>query len=519
MLGRFFAFIAFAILFIAPVSFSQTGLPPDLDSYINKVLTDFQTPGAGVAIVKDGKVLLAKGFGTKLLGEDQPVDENTLFGIASNTKAFTATAIAILVERGVLEWEKPVINYLPWFQLSDSYITSQTTVRDLLVHRIGLDLGAGDLLWWPESKFDRTEIVKRLKYLPFASGFRSQYAYDNVLYIVAGVLIKEVTGLSWEDFVEKEILNKIGMKRSKLRYADLLKTDNVSGTHAVINGKIKIVAPFLKDNANPAAGLNVSASDIAKWMTVLLDSGRVNETERIFNPKSIGQLWGLVTPITVRPPAKELEPLKSNFRGYALGFGLRDYRGYKVVSHTGALPGFYSQVYLIPDLKIGVAILTNSETSEAFSVISNYIVDYLMKAPATDWLTAYKTVKTRNESGSSDFMKELEEKRNKESKPSLSLLDYAGTYRDAWYGDIIIEPVDGKLIMKFSMTDVLIGDIEHWQYNTFVVRWRDAELRADAFVNFHLTPSGEIEYVKMEAVSPDTDFSFDFQHLHLIPVK
>lgn len=519
MLRSFFVLVSLTFLFVAPVSLSQNELPPDLYSYINNVLNEFQVPGVSVAVVKDGKILLTKGFGTKQLGENNPVDENTLFGIASNTKAFTATALAILVERGLLEWDKPVINYLPWFQLSDPYITRETTVRDLLVHRIGLDLGAGDLLWWPESKFERTDIAKRLKYLPFASGFRSQYAYDNVLYIVAGVLIKEVTGLTWEDFVEKEILKKAGMQRSKLRYADLLKTDNVSGTHAVINGKITKVAPFLKDNANPAAGMNSSALDMSKWMTVLLDSGKINDSERIFNRRTTDQLWGLVTPITVRPPVKELEPLKSNFRGYALGFGLRDYRGLKIVSHTGALPGYYSQVTLIPDLKIGVAVLTNSETGEAFSSITNYIVDFLIKAPQKNWLVAYKTVKARNESNTSDFLTKLEEKRNKESKPSLPLSDYANTYQDSWYGDIIIEMTDGKLVMKFSNTDVLIGDLEHWQYNTFVVRWRDQELRADAFVNFYLTPSGEIEYVKMEAVSPDTDFSFDFQHLYLKPKK
>lgn len=514
--------LRFVILFVLSIVTnicSQSQLPADLDKYIEQVLKEFQVPGVSVAVIKDGETLLTKGYGTKELGKNDPVDENTLFGIASNSKAFTATALAILVERGMLEWDKPVVNYIPWFQLSDHYITRETTVRDLLVHRIGLDLGAGDLLWWPESEFSREDIVKRLKYLPFSSGFRSQYAYDNVLYIVAGVLIKEVTGFSWEDFVEKEIFQKLGMNRSKLRFADLLNSGNVSGTHAVIKGKIRKVAPFLKDNANPAAGINSTASDLAKWMRVQMDSGRVSSSERLFSPKTTEQLWGLVTPIPVRNPVKELAPLKSNFRGYALGFGLRDYRGLKMVSHSGALPGYYSLVTMIPDLKIGVAVLTNAETGEVFSSITNYIVDYLINAPKKDWLEAYKIVKQRGESNTSDFLAKLESERNKTSVPSLPLSGYAGVFTDDWYGDIVIELTGDKLIMKFSKTKVLAGELEHWQYNTFVVRWYDPELRADAFVNFHLTPSGKIDFVKMEAVSPDTDFSFDFHHLTLKPKK
>lgn len=506
------------VLFVLTNSFLKSQeLPKELNSYINSVLKEFSVPGLAVSVVVDGKVVLSEGFGTKHLGKDEPVSNKTLFGIASNTKAFTAVALAILVEEGKLEWDKPVINYMRWFQLSNPYITAETTVRDLLVHRIGLDLGAGDLLWWPESEFSRKEIVERLKYLPITSGFRSQYAYDNVLYIAAGQLIEEVTGKSWEDFVEERILNPLGMDESILRYRELIKDNDVSGTHAVIQGSIKKVAMFLKDNSNPAAGLNSCADDMGKWMIALLDSGKIKDDKRLFSKRTLEQLWSLVTPIQVRNPAKELAAQRSNFRGYALGFGVRDYRGYKMINHTGALPGYYSQLTLIPDKKIGIAVLTNSETGEAFSSITYYILDYLLNSIDTDWLSAYSTVKKRNEQTTSDYLEKIEAERNKDSKPSLPLKSFSGKYKDKWYGDIDIQMVNEKLVIKFAKTGVLIGDLVHWQYNTFVVRWRDAELRADAFITFYLTPDGKIEFAKMTAVSPDTDFSFDFHHLTLIP--
>ncbi len=196
--------VALAVLAVA--ADAQTAPPPDIDRFVSAVMKEFQVPGVGLAIVKDGRVILAKGYGVRALGEPAAVDGRTLFGIASNTKIFTATALALLVEEGKLEWDAPVVRYLPGFALSDPYVTRELTIRDLLVHRSGLGLGAGDLLWWPESTYDRKEIVRRLRFIPLATSFRNAYAYDNVLYSVAGEVIETVSGQTWEDFVARRIL-------------------------------------------------------------------------------------------------------------------------------------------------------------------------------------------------------------------------------------------------------------------------------------------------------------------------
>ena len=494
-------------------------VPKDLDVYVASVLKEFEVPGIALAIVKDGKVIVAKGYGVRKMGEPAKVDDQTLFGIASNTKAFTATALGLLVEEGKLEWDAPVVKYLPWFQLSDPYVTREITIRDLLVHRSGLGLGAGDLLWWPASTYDRKEIARRLKFIPLLKGFRNAYAYDNVLYTVAGEVIEKVSGQSWEDFIATRILARVGMMDCKVRHSDATGKGNIAATHASINGKVLPIAPFTSDVTNPAGGIHASSRDIAKWMVVQLDSGRVTGGTRLFSQETTTQLWSLVTPLPIDNPPPELASLRENFSGYALGFFIRDYRGYKLVQHTGGLPGMVSKVAMIPELKLGVAVLTNQESGEAFESITYHILDQFVAGAKTDWLGAFKKMRDR----SALMVKKAERmtagKRDSTSHPSLPLASYAGTYNDPWYGDINVIVENGKLVMRFGHTPSLEGELEHWQYNTFIAKWKDRELRADAFVTFALNPDGSIDQVKMRAVSSATDFSFDFQDLLLKPVS
>jgi len=507
-----------AVIAASPLHSQQPSFLSDLDRYVTQVMREFEVPGVSLAIVKDGKVVVAKGYGVRKLGESMPVDEYTLFGIASNTKAFTATALALLVEEGKLKWDGRVIDYLPWFQLSDPYVTRELNIRDLLVHRSGLSLGAGDLLWWPPSTYNRKEISQRLRYLPLATSFRDAYAYDNVLYTVAGEVIEAVSGLTWEDFVQRRILDVIGMTTSNVRHSDAEKGGNVATTHARVNGKVQVVKPFASDNTNPAGGINSNAVDMAKWMIVQLDSGRISETKRLFSARTATLLWSMVVPLPTAPPPPEAAPLRSNFNGYALGFGVRDYRGVKMVTHTGGLPGYVSRVTMLPEHKLGICVLTNQESGAAFNAITYYVLDRYLKAPKHDWLSAFKAIAARTDSTERAAEKAALASRDTTSKPPLPLAKYVGTYRDAWYGDVSISLEDEKLLIRFTKTPALIGDLEHWQYDTFIARWHDRELRADAYVTFALNPDGTIEQVKMKAVSPATDFSFDFQDLLLKPV-
>ncbi len=511
------ALLAFPLLaIVAGTAVAQRPAPPpDLDRYVQQIMADYDVPGLALTVVKDGQVVVARGYGVRTLGEPQPVDAHTLFGIASNTKAFTATALGLLVNEGKLAWDKPVIDYLPWFRLSDPYVTSQLTVRDLLVHRSGLGLGAGDLLWWPSSTYDRKEIARRLRYIPLATSFRSSYAYDNVLYLIAGELIESVSGQTWEQFVQQRILDSLGMTDSKVRHSDAAGGGNIATPHARVEGTVRPIKPFDSDNTNPAGGINASATDMAKWLMVQLDSGRV-AGGRLFPASLTRQLWTIVTPQPIGRPAPELAPLATNFRGYALGFEVRDYRGHKLVAHTGGLPGYISRVAMLPEQKLGIAVLTNME-SVAMEPVYLRILDYYL-GEKWDWRTGFRTVIARADSATAAGDAEAAATRDSMSTPALPLDGYAGTYRDPWYGDVVVTKEGDGLRIRFAHTPSLVGDLRHWQYDTFLAHWDDRELRADAFVTFALTPEGTIDRVRIVPASPSVDFSFDFQDLDLRPV-
>jgi CubicO group peptidase (beta-lactamase class C family) len=511
------ALLFLALSAVAAPSAAQA--PSDLDVFVTRAMQTFEVPGIGLAIVKDGAVVVAKGYGVKRLGEAAPVNASTLFGIASNTKIFTATALGLLVEEGKIEWDAPVIRYLPWFQMWDPYVTRELTVRDLLVHRSGLGLGAGDLLWWPPSTYDRKQIARRLRFIRPATSFRSAYAYDNVLYLVAGEVIEAVSGRRWEDFVEERILAKVGMTASNVTHSAAAGGGNVATPHARVEGVVRPVQPFASDNTNPAGGINSNARDMAKWMLVRLADGELPDGSRLFSEATAKELTTLVTPIPITTPEPELSAQKMGFNGYALGLRVQDYRGHKVVTHTGGLPGYVSRVTLVPELGLGVTVLTNQESGDAFNAITYRVLDHYLGVEPTDWVAAYATVRARLERRVAEAEQSGRASRDTSSRPSLPLEGYAGTYRDAWYGDIEITKEDERLVIRFSHTPSLVGELEHWQYDTFVARWRERELRADAFVSFALDPSGRVAEAKMRAVSPATDFSFDFQDLLLRPVE
>jgi CubicO group peptidase (beta-lactamase class C family) len=494
-------------------------VPPDLDAYVQRVMRTFDVPGVALSIVKDGHVVLAKGYGVRKLGAATAVDSRTRFGIASNTKLFTATALGLLVEAHKIEWDAPVTRYLPAFQMWDPYVTRELTVRDLLVHRSGLGLGAGDLLWWPASTYDRKEIVRRLRFIRPATSFRSAYAYDNVLYLVAGELIETLSGQSWEDFVTSRILARVGMTGSNVRHSAAAAGGNVAVPHARIDGVVRPIAPFDSDNTNPAGGINASAEDMAKWLIVQLAHGQLADGSRLFSEATWRQLTAMVTPMPIGAALPGLETLWPNFRGYALGLTVQDYRGQKVLMHTGGLPGYVSRVMMVPSVGVGIAVLTNLESGEAFDAFAYRVADHYLGASATDWIAAFQKAAAHLQASTAAADRSTAASRNTASRPSLPLSKYTGTYTDAWYGDIVIQQSGDKLVMRFSHTPSLIGDMEPWQYDTFAVRWHDRELRADAFVTFALNPDGSIEQARMEAISPSTDFSFDFQDLLLKPAR
>jgi CubicO group peptidase (beta-lactamase class C family) len=510
--------VTFVLATVAIAQSAVSAAPPaELDSYVANSMKAFDVPGMAVAIVKDGKIVLTKGYGIRKLGEAAPVDEFTMFAIGSNTKAFTTAALATLVDAGKLTWDDRVYERLPGFVMYDPYVSHEMTIRDLLTHRSGMGLGEGDLLFWPTTTYTRDEIIHKLRFMKPHSSFRSRYAYDNLLYMTAGQIIPAVTGISWDDYIRQHILEPLGMKHSVVTNKDFRPGDDYATPHSKVEGKLQPVPQEDLDNVGPAGAINSSAADMAKWVQLQLNRGKFADREgRLFSEQQSREMWSPQTILPVNDPPPALAGLKTNFADYALGWGLREYHGRKLVGHTGGVAGFVSRVMLVSEENLGVVILTNAEEGGAFDSILYHVLDHYLQLPATDWIGAFKGVQSREEKEAAETMKKAESARAADSKPSLALAKYAGTYNDAWYGPITVRLENGGLVMSFDHTPGMVGDLQHWQYDTFKAHWRLRTIE-DAFVTFSLNPDGTIQSAQMVAVSPLADFSFDYQDLLLKP--
>ncbi len=506
---------------VASVITAQTaapGVPPaDLDSYVANAMKTFGVPGMGVAIVKDGKVVVSKGYGVRKLGESTPVDEFTMFAIGSNTKAFTTAALATLIDAGRLSWDDRVYERLPGFVMYDPYVSHEMTIRDLLTHRSGMGLGEGDLLFWPHTTYTRDQIIYKLRFMKPHSSFRSRYAYDNLLYMTAGQIIPAVTGTSWDNYIRQHIFEPLGMKHSAVTNKDFKPGDDYAWPHSRVDGKLQVVPLEDLDNVGPAGAINSCAADMARWVQVQLNRGKLpDRNERLFSEQRSREMWSPQTIVPMTDPPAAFAGLKTNFADYALGWGLREYHGHKLVGHTGGVSGFVSRVMLAPDDHLGVVVLTNAEEDGAFDAILYHILDHYMQLPATDWIGAFKAAREHEQKDAAETMRKAEGARAADSKPSLPLDKYAGTYNDAWYGPITIRLENGGLVISFDRTPGMVGDLQHWQYDTFKAHWRQRTIE-DAFITFSLNADGSIDSAKMAAVSPLADFSFDYQDLLLEP--
>jgi len=508
----------------AATSAAAQSYNPDAD--VTRVMKLFDVPGIAIAVVKDGKVLVAEGYGVRELGQPARVDAKTLFEVASNSKAFTAAALAMLVDEGKLAWDDPVTKHLPDFQMYDAYVTHEMTVRDLLTHRSGLGLGAGDLLWWPTTNFSTDEIIQKLRYIPPATSFRSSYAYDNLLYIVAGKIVAAKSGKTWGETIRERILTPVGMAGTVTSVAEEAGNPDVAHAHSKINDRIASVKAMPVPNAVGAVGINTNAEDMARWMRVLLDGGRVGTDAdgrevRLFSAKQARELWTAQTPIRIGEPDARLAATKPSFSAYGLGFQLRDYDGKLVAMHSGALQGFYSKVILVPEAKLGIAILTNAESGGSLNALQYRLLDKYLGSHVAgpDPIGAVAAVEQDSHAKELARLNKSSAGRVAKSMPSLALAGYDGDYQDPWYGLATIRHVGAKQILTFARTPDLSGELTHYQHDTFIVRWKERNFNADAYVTFSLNPDGSIERMKMQPISTETDFSYDFQDLNFKPVK
>ena len=517
-------FLLPVILFLAVTAVAQSVVPADLDAYVTRSMKEFEVPGLSLAVVKDGKVVFAKGYGVRKLGDSATVSENTLFGIASNTKAFTAAALAILVDEGKLSWDDPVIKHMPSFRLGDPYVTNELMVRDLLSHRAGLGLGQGDLLYFPPTDYTPAQVVERGKYLKPVSSLRSKYAYNNYMFEVAAQLVAQVSGMRYDEFVKQRIFTPLGMTSSMVTAAAYKPGGDWATPHSRgwrLEGKLEAI-PVTIDNAwEGAAGIKSSAADLAKWMTVQLNSGKMADGRQLFTEAAQRQMWSMQIPIPISASTtvpKVLLTARPQFAGYGLGWSLRDYRGHRVVSHGGALTGMVSTVQLVPDQKLGIAVLTNQEETGAYMSVVYHILDHVLQAPESDWISAYK----QQREDASRRANEKEQKdaaaRVKDSRSLASPEKLAGRYRDDWYGDVTVSNENGKLVLRFTHTPMMVADLDFWQYDTFKAVFRDKTV-PDAYVTFWFNADGQVDQMKMIATNDLADFSFDYQDLKFVPVR
>ncbi len=512
MLRRWIGAMAL-LLGVAQTALGQARLPADWDAEVTRALRAFEVPGMAMAVVKDGRVLLAKGYGVRRLGDPTPVDATTVFQIASNTKAFTTALLAQLVDSGKLAWDDPVTKYLPWFELSDPWVTREFTIRDLVTHRSGLGLGAGDLVWF-HSDYSAEDVVRHLRAAKPVTSFRSAYAYDNVLYIAAGLVIEAVTGKRWSDVVRDRIFLPLGMSAAGTDIA-LMNGLRAATPHGKVGGRVQVVPIDTIDNTVAAGGIIADVTDIAKWMIARLDSGRLGDGSWLFSARQAAEMWTAQTILPIGNPPPALAALRANFAAYGLGWVLRDYRGHKVVTHDGGLAGMTSRTILVPDQKLGIVMLTNAE-QPVYVALGFELLDHFFGAPRTDWITALHDVVAQGEAQGDSVVRAQGAACDTASRPSLALTQYAGNYTDALYGDAAITLESDHLVLRFSHSPAFVGDLTHWQYDTFKANWRTANI-AEAFVTFALNPNGSIEHFKMAAVSPLADFSFDYQDLLFVP--
>jgi CubicO group peptidase (beta-lactamase class C family) len=500
------------------VAMAQSAPPPDLDAYVGRVMRTFEVPGIAVAIIKDNKVVLSKGYGVRKLGDSTPVDENTLFAIGSNTKAFTVAALAALVDENKISWDDRVYQHLTGFRMYDLYASQELTIRDMLTHRSGLGEGEGDLLdLWP-SRYTRQDIVSRVRFMKPTSSFRSRFAYNNVMYTVAGEVLAAVTGKSWEDNIRERILDPLGMRTTTLNNISWKPGDNYAWPHSKRNDKLQAIKFVNDDNGAAAGGISSSVAEMSKWVLLQLNHGKYPDHDgRLFSEARQEEMWSAQTiiPITGFPP--ELEALQPKFFEYGMGWLLHDYHGRKLVDHTGGVDGFVSAVQLVPEENLGIVVLTNAERAEAFYAVVYYVMDHYLGVHNKDWIAALRSANQNGNQQQAAARKLQQNARAATSSPSLPLAKYAGTYSDPWLGTSTIRMENGKLVLTFDHSSAAVADLEHWQYNTFQTHWREPGVE-EAFVTFALKADGSVDHFTMLAVSPAADFSFDYQDLYFTPL-
>ncbi len=517
------------LCFLGSACASSTILSTEPSTEIDRLVTDtmstFNVPGVAIGIIKDGKVTHLKGYGVANIDSGLEVNKDTIFKIASNSKAFTAAVLALLVEQGKLDWHDKVSQYLPNFKMHDPWVSEEFNIIDLLTHRSGLGIGAGDLMLWPEpTKFSRDEVIKNLRYLKPVTSFRDQYAYDNLLYIVAGEVVANISGVSWEAFVEQQLFQPLSMNNCFAGGIDTKKVTNIVAPHVVLNDQLQVDQPNVINNKTSlmaaAGGIKCSVADLSNWVTMLLNEGLTQSGEALISKQQRDVLWQSVTRLPISERLKNLEDI--NYRGYALGWRVSDYFGHWKVSHTGSLSGSRSQIILFPNDELGIIILSNQSSSAARSAMARGIMQLYIPQNTRNWVEHYSP-KMDAVSTDSKLIKTVATPMSKSIKPSEKTIPerpqyqkYLGEYLDPWFGRVTLSRSGKNITFKADKSPRLKGTVYYFRKNQWWVKWSDRSFHADAWIRFELDEQTQKIKMTMQSISETADFSFDFEDLNFI---
>jgi len=490
----------------------------DIDQLVNDAMQSFSVPGVAVGVIKDGQVIHARGYGVRELGRSGEIDQDTLFRIASTTKAMTTAALAILVDEGKLRWDDKVVDHIPEFKFADPWVTRQFTVTDLLTHRSGLVSGAGDLMLWPTpNKFTRKDIINALRHFDMRSGFRTEYAYDNLLYVVAGELIPAVTGASWENFVDQKILGRLATRRCFAGNIPDIEMKNLAAPHYLADGELqvvnrnRIIAEVSVDAA--AGGVRCSLGDMLTWAQLQLSFGRLPDGQPLFSEDQSRVMWSAQT---IRQPTEaDYKRDKTHFRAYGLAWRLADVHGYKQVSHTGSFTGFRANIILIPEIDLGVVVLINASASGARSAISHGIVKPFLGVRNVDWVQY--VVDEQTATAAANVSRDAVEIDHRNGSVTAPYSYYSGTYSDPWFGDFRVDVRDRELWLSSAKSPRMTGRLWPYRDHTFIARWTDRSLETDAYVSFDFADAVKGASLSIVPLSPESDFDFSDLDLRRAP--
>ncbi|MBM4187836.1 MAG: serine hydrolase [Gemmatimonadetes bacterium] len=482
--------VALAVSGSAPSAAAQSREPwPGLDRYVESAMKTWRVPGLGLAVVRNDTVIYARGYGVREVGKPEPVSERTIFAIGSSSKAFTAAAVAMLVDEKKVALDANPGLYLPGFQLYDPYATREITVRDLLSHRSGL--ARGELAWYG-SGFDRDEIIRRVRHLPPTWSFRSRFGYQNIMYIAAGQVVAKVSGQSWDDFVRERIFQPLGMSASSTSIGGLAGQSNLASPHAMVNDTVRTVAWRNIDNAGPAGSINAPVIDMAQWIRLQLGRGNYGG-KQLISSRMVDEMHQAQIVIRTDSADRANNP-DSHLQAYGLGWFLEDYRGRLVVHHGGNVDGFTALVGMMPEERIGVVLLSNQNGTGLPTALLRRVFDLHLGAPMKDWAgEGYQRLQAQI-ARARDAQARAPQK-VAGTKPTLAAAGYAGTYADSLYGEVVVREDNGKLMLSFGPN--WKAELEHYHYDSFRARF-DTPVLPPVPVTFRVGGNGKVESVVLD---------------------